>query len=364
MRKFASSLKLVFTTWPIRPWPLVVVLTLFQVLVNFAIVIATARAIGRRPTPLEIYATMPALAYGIIFGLAVLFSVRKLSALKPRWSSVIYWLGAVLFGVSMGFARLLSLNDYSPEYWRDSNSFVRIFIATSILYLTVHISLGVSSLKLAEQAKAAELARASLEIQRGKLISAQEDVRRQIADFLHDRLQSDLVLLGMQMQRFTEKLGDQNRSVAQAYIDEIERIRQFDIRSVSKQLAPELSGISIKPALEDLAAPYSSVMKIELKIDEQGKLSQTAKLACYRIVEQALLNSAKHGKADQVSIEIRERVGTVEILVSNNGEPVSKSPVAGAGFAIVDNWVAQFDGRWSISSDQGRTNLAALLKLK
>ena len=361
MTAMFSQFRLILKPWPIRTIPLAVFITLFQVLVNFAIVIATARASGRWVQPIQILSTVPSILLGLFFGIAVLWTLRTISHWKPKYAAVIYWLGSLVFGFSMGFARFLAINDYTPEYWKDPASWVRIFVVSILLYLTVHISLGVASMKLQQQVNAAEAARTSLEIQRGKLISAQEDVRRQIADFLHDRLQSDLVLLGMQMQRSVEKLGEQERSIAQAYIDEIERIRQFDVRNVAKQLVPELDGPSFRPALDDLIGRYSKAISITATVQEQGGLARTPKLAAYRIVEQALLNAAKHASAKHVQIEIQEQGNQLKLVVRNDGAPLPDKPVAGAGMAIVEDWVAQLGGSWGLSSIGGWTELNVVL---
>lgn len=361
MNKFVDHLKLIVKPWPLRPLPVLSLLGLFQFLVNFAIVAATARALGVWATPQEYVATLPSIIISSAMGFALIWTLQKVTVLKPKFTDIIYWFGAALFGVTMAVARYLSINDSTPEFWIDIQSSVRIFIATTLLYLIVHISLGVASMKLAEQANAAESARASLEVQRGKLISAQEDVRRQIADFLHDHLQSDMVLLGMQMQKFIEKLGEQDKSVAQAYIDEIERIRQFDVRSVSKQLTPELTGPTLRPALEDLTSRYAKVMTIRIDLLEKGKLTQPLKLASYRIIEQALLNAAKHANAKKVDIIIQELSDELKISVKNDGQAVAELPVAGAGFAIIEDWVSQYGGTWSLESQDDLTQLKVSL---
>lgn len=350
-----------FRPWPIRPLPMAVFLTLFQLLVNFAVVIAIARAQGQFVTPAELLATLPSLVLAFVFALLSLWGLKKLQQLRPQFSWLIYLMAPFVFGTAMAAARKLATNDFTPDYWRDPSSLVRVFAVSILLFLTVHVTLGVTSLRLEEQVRQAQAAKASLEIQRGKLISAQEDVRRQIADFLHDKLQSDLVLLGMQMQRSVEKLGEQERSIAQAYIDEIERIRQFDVRNVSRQLVPELDGLSLKPALDDLFSRYSKVFKVSLAIFETGELDTAEKLACYRIIEQALLNAAKHASPENVEVRVSEGQAQTEIVVRNDGKPLPEVPTAGAGFAIIDEWVRQFHGEWSITSDAGFTELRVLL---
>lgn len=351
-----------FRAWPIRPFALAILLSLFQLLVNSAIVIATARAAGRFSSFGEIFVTFPSVFLGFAFGFSSLWITKMLSDKFPGFKTVTYWLGAVAFGASLATARYLSITDQTPEFWKDPASWWRIFFAAILVYLTVHISLGLANRKLASQVTEANAAKTALEIQRRRLISAQEDVRRQIADFLHDRLQSDLVLLGIQMQRSIENLGPEEKAIARAYIDEIERIRQFDVRSVSRQLAPELDGPSLKPALEELLTRYSKAFRYSIQITERGDLDSRLKLGVYRILEQGLLNSAAHAKANEVSVSVEETETEVVVKLVSNGEPLPANLSPGAGFAIFDEWTSSFSGNWAITATPLGTELVARLK--
>lgn len=340
---------------------LAILISLIQTLINSAIVIASARQEDRFANLTEIYATMPSVILGFIASLSTLSLAKFLTERFPAKRVLVYWFGAVAFGSGLAFARVLAINDLTPEYWKDPVSWWRMFTASILFYITIHVSLGVANAKLTEQVKIAQAANEALELQRGRLISAGEDVRRQIADFLHDRLQSDLVLLGMQMQRSIEKLNPEDKSVALAYIDEIERIRQFDVRSVSRQLAPELDGPSLRPPLEELLGRYEKAFKCNLDLRETGNLAKQIKLACYRIVEQALLNAAKHASAKQVWVRVQEREHEVEISIENDGAPLPEKLTPGAGFAIFDDWSKQHGGSWNITNDSTGTRLVARL---
>jgi glucose-6-phosphate-specific signal transduction histidine kinase len=149
--------------------------------------------------------------------------------------------------------------------------------------------------------------------------------------------------------------------VAQAYIDEIERIRQFEVRNVSQQLAPEFAGPYFSPALNNLVTRYAKVMKINLDINEHGQLPETLRLACYRIVEQALLNAATHAAATEVTVHVREHVHELSIRVINNGKGLVQKPVAGAGFATIDEWVSQHSGTWKLGTVEEKTELSVSL---
>lgn len=352
----------VFKTWPIRPWPLTAIMTLVVFMVNLAGFSSPVVENWNWVRGGEFLATLPSVFLSFAFCLVFLWAGLKLSERYKKQATLIYWAWGVGLGFLITLARVVTINDKTPEVWNYLNSSIRITVSTLVLYLIVHVSLGITGQRLAEQVRVAELARQSLEIQRGKLISAQEDVRRQVADFLHDRLQSDLVLLGMQLQGFIANLNEHDRSVAQAYIDEIERIRQFEVRGVSQQLAPEFAGPYFAPAINNLVARYSKAIKIDLDITEHGKLPELLRLACFRIIEQALLNAAKHAGATEVTVAVTELDSELIIRVTNNGDKLAPQPVAGAGFATIDEWVGQYSGTWNLSSQGDKTELLVSLQ--
>lgn len=356
-----GMMALIFRAWPIRPLAMTVLLLIVQILVNLVIVSAAAREVGVWVTPERVFATLPSTVFSFAFSFVLLTSLRAVSDRFPKYFGLVYILGGPLFGLVIALARQLTINDETPEYWSDPQSSIKIFGVSMVTFYVVHATFGITNLRLADQVAAAEAAKKSLEVQRGRLISAQEDVRREIADFLHDRLQADLVLLGMQMQSSIEKLGEKEQAIARAYVEEIERIRQFDVRNISKQLAPELDGPSFKPVLEDLIGRYREAMRIELELTELGNVSAQMKLACYRIIEQALLNAATHAAAKVVEIKVTESIRGLAIEVRNDGAAILEPLRPGAGFATIEDWVLQYKGSWSISSDAGFTTLLANL---
>lgn len=361
MTQRLGMMALIFRAWPIRPLAMSVLLIIAQLMVNLAIVSAAAREVGVWVTPERVFATIPSILFSFAFSFILLTALRVASDRLPKFLGLIYILSGPLFGFAIALARQLTLNDATPEYWSDPQSSIRIFSVTMVVFYVVHATFGITNLRLADQVATAEAAKKSLEVQRGRLISAQEDVRREIADFLHDRLQADLVLLGMQMQSSIEKLGEKEQAIARAYVEEIERIRQFDVRKISKQLAPELDGPSFRPVLEDLISRYREVMEIELLLTELGHTSPQMKLACYRIIEQALLNAATHAAAKVVEIKVAESDKGLAIEIRNDGTSISEPLSPGAGFATIEDWVLQYQGSWSISSNDGFTTLLANL---
>jgi two-component sensor histidine kinase len=52
---------------------------------------------------------------------------------------------------------------------------------------------------------------------------------------------------------------------------------------------------------------------------------------------------------------------SIEITITNDGQPLPQSPEPGTGTAIIEAWVSRYDGNWTLSSESGATVLRALL---
>lgn len=348
MRGTLNQLGEIFRAWPIRPLPLAILQATLILLTNSTVLVALALSEDRDFVMMELVTLIPSVVLGFFIALSALLTFRYLSLRFERLAGLFYWLGALSFGLSTTVAREITAGEASLVSWSDPRVGLGSFIGPIVVYLVFNVSAGLVNQRLVKQVELAQAANAALETQRNRVISAGEDARKQVADFLHDRLQSDLVLLGLQMQRSLDRFGPDGKPVAKAFIEEIERIRQVDVRNISKQLAPELDGPSLKPAIEDLLERYQKVLKTSIEITETGELLRSVKLACYRIIEQAVLNASKHGAASQVEVKLTEFESFVEIQVWNDGHPLPPNPSPGTGFAVFDDWTEQHRGNWEI----------------
>ena len=361
MKRMLEKLGEVFRPWPIRPMPLAILVNVVTLLTNSAVILAVALSEKRAFRVSDVLPIIPTSVVGFFFALTTLWTFSYLSQRYKRFCAWFYWLGAAAFWFSITAARFITQGERTPESWSDPRLLVGSFIGLLALYLTFSVSAGMANQKLEREIELVQASKTALEAQRKRVISAGEDAQKQVADFLHDRLQSDLVLLGLQMQGSMDRFGPAGRPVAQAFIEEIERIRQFDVRNISKQLAPELDGPSLRPAVGDLLERYQKVLKTTVDIAETGRLLQRIKLASYRIIEQAVLNASQNAAASQVDVKFTEFEGFVEIRVWNDGEPLTSNPSPGTGFAVFEDWTKEHRGNWEIRPSGSGTELFATL---
>ena len=357
--KILKTLKLAFSPWPFKPIAVTTVTTAFLFMVVTAVVVSLSEqsGVGARGQNASWIFAMAVLCFVIGYGVLLLGNLvaKKLKNIY----ALVYHATAIAFSSSTVWVREILTSDTAPDYWQDPISKIRLFVVVIFLFYFLHAAFGISNFRIAEEAKQAKEAKAALEVQRGRLIDSQEQTRKEIADFLHDRLQSDLVVLGIQINRATESMPVESREVLKAFVEEIERIRQIDVREASRALAPELDGPGIAPALNDLSRQYLSVFDVKVQVAQRDKITEQQRLAIYRIVEQALLNAAKHGSPTNIEIIVNIQNDLIEIWVTNDGRELARQLVAGAGFAIIDAWVSQYRGQWTVKKVDKNTTLWA-----
>ena len=195
-----------------------------------------------------------------------------------------------------------------------------------------------------------------LESDREELVNSDEELRRQTSQFLHDRVQSDLMVVGMKLRSISGKSSAEVEGVIDLAIARLERTRTSDLRNLVQILAPNFEADSLSQALANLTSTYQPSMSIAMSITEATeKLDSKVLLGIFRIVEQSLLNSLVHGPANRVDIKIEtNHRGITDVLVSDDGPGATfENVTSGAGTAVIDSWVGILQGKKTISTQPG-----------
>ena len=187
-----------------------------------------------------------------------------------------------------------------------------------------------------------------------QLIDSDEDIRTHASQLLHDRIQSKLMLAGAKLTRISEMLSDEGKLGIQPVIKELEQIRSIDVRKVSQLLTPNLAGEGLIGSCENLFSEYQPEVTFTLNIfQEIEKASEEIKLSLYRIIEQAVTNSIKHGPAHKVVISLaRTSNGEVILEVSDDGPGVDTMK-SGTGTIIIDAWISKLGAKKEIKTSPG-----------
>ena len=195
-----------------------------------------------------------------------------------------------------------------------------------------------------------------LRSERSLLLAAEEQVRAQASQTLHNDIQAALLRAVVRLEDVRDDLDEENRQRFDQSIAEIEAVREERVRALGRVLSPNISDVGLLQALEELGALYAGVMAIEFVFPEEIQErfhplggERELDLALYRIAEQALLNSLKHGRAMKVRLKLAI-VGPEATRMTIEADGASPTPDAdaGTGTATINAWIDAVGGSWAL----------------
>jgi signal transduction histidine kinase len=187
-----------------------------------------------------------------------------------------------------------------------------------------------------------------------QLIDSDEEIRTHASQLLHDRIQSKLMLSGAKLTRVSEVLSEEGKLGILPIIKELEQIRSIDVREVSQLLTPNLASEGLIGSCENLCREYQPEITFTIEISQEvEELEEETKLGLYRITEQGVVNSIKHGPAKNISISIKKFSSSDLVLEVKDDGPGAKEDSSGTGTVVIDAWISKLGGRKEIESKLG-----------
>lgn len=342
--------------WPLRAW----VGFWGAGAVNLIAGLSVQRAVVTARPFAEIPRVMLPIAMGAgAFALYLVLAARLTSKRTPR--HLLAYLVVILGGTVIAALVTYAINRLFGIAGVDEARFLpfqalRMWVWTVFLLAVA----GVTVRRLSRQTEIAERALAlSLEQQAVMLVN-EERSRRQIALLLHDRVQAGLMTACLELRMAIAPDADVDRARIDGIIARLDDIRGMDVRHAARTLSPDLANIDLRTALQELARIYEPGMRTSIEIASSitgadASIPADHLLACYRILEQALLNAAVHGGATQCSLTMgRASDGRLTLSLVDNGRGLPASgQTAGFGSTIIDSWCRVLGGSWILESAQG-----------
>ncbi|MBL4767314.1 MAG: cache domain-containing protein [Rhodobacteraceae bacterium] len=204
------------------------------------------------------------------------------------------------------------------------------------------------------------LADAKLKELTQRVFDAQEEERGRVARELHDGISQILVgvrfTLDNARRRLTKGDNDGARLPLEKGFDNL-GIAISEIRRISRDLRPGvLDDLGLGPAIKALADNFSERTGIVTKFETavfRNRLDPDAKIALYRIAQEAFTNIERHSGATRVSVLLRgNRQGAIMRIADNGqGLPTGRNnPGAGMGLRNMQERIEQLDGSLTILS--------------
>lgn len=360
--------------WPLRPlWQFVLIATVQNYGINERLLVlilpeyiadANLVFLGDSLAKISFSILMAVVVVAAQWGLYRLSTARHSTQSFPAYIAMIVLGALVASGLLGGFA-VLDGEDVP----------VMIFVGMTIHYLAllviVHTSIGVIGSQMSTSAARAVDALAKLSTQERRFVASEERARRIAAEFLHDRVQADLLVIAIELRRVGESAPPEIASQIASITEVVESVRVSEVRDTSRMLSPMVQSTGLSSALTMLVHRWRDAMQVSLDVDpdvapepfkEQANPAESGDpdraLGIYRIIEQALLNAAAHGQARQVQVSVSRRrsggVDGIRVHVSDDGVGFTPGDVVdGGGSAISEVWARLLGGEWSVQSKPG-----------
>lgn len=154
-----------------------------------------------------------------------------------------------------------------------------------------------------------------------QLAVAEERERREIAEFLHDRIGQNLALVKLRLRALAKNRPDTAEPLAPVddLVDEI----ISDARSLTADLGtPLLYELGLSEALGSLVRRFEDVHGISARFedDERDKpLDEAASLTVYKAVQELLHNIVKHAEASLVVVRMQRSGSSLVVQVIDRG---------------------------------------------
>ncbi len=195
-----------------------------------------------------------------------------------------------------------------------------------------------------------------------RVMAAQEEERRRIARDLHDEIGQSLTSLIVGLRVLTEAPEAGLACEGAAALRDIAAATYDEVRRLARGLRPAmLDDLGLVPALERYILDYAEAHGLAVDFRPAGlgagRLPEAVETALYRILQEALTNTAKHAAARQVRVVLSQDGGTVRAVVEDDGrgfdgEALPRS--GGVGLSGIRERAALLGGSVAITSRPGR----------
>ena len=205
-----------------------------------------------------------------------------------------------------------------------------------------------------------------------RVFDAQEEERGRVARELHDGISQTLVGIRYALDVTRRQLGLNKREVPKTLDQGIEGLASAiqEIRSISRDLRPGvLDDLGLGPALKTLTDDFTARTGMTSEFSTvvfRNRLDADAKIALYRIAQEALTNIERHADASHVKLSLRgDRRGAI-LTISDNGQGLEEgrkqaetSPRGGIGLRNMQERMEQLNGTFTVTSGSKGTTVQA-----
>lgn len=223
---------------------------------------------------------------------------------------------------------------------------------------------GERTADLAASRQAQERNEEQLHTLTGRILTAQEEERRRIAQDLHDDVNQRLALLMLELQGIDRRLDPLSPHVQEGVRNVLKGLEELsdDVRYMAYRFHPSiLDDLGLKAALQRLLDDFSSRSGVKALFVHQPidhTLDKTAATALYRVVQECLSNIARHAKATRVEVEVTVEDERVAVMVCDDGMGFDQMAInraaSGLGLLNMRERLLAVQGSCEVESSPGK----------
>jgi len=213
---------------------------------------------------------------------------------------------------------------------------------------------------------------ASLQTLAGRLIQAQEEEQRRIAQELHDDLGQRVTLLALGLEELRNRLAQNGQDTSELASDLHRKADELatDIHNLSRHLySPKLEFLGLHSALRRLCENISLQQHISTTFHAEElptNLPRGLELCIFRVAQEALNNMIKHSNSLEAFVELTRAGDTIVLKVKDLGIGFdSATAKGGIGLSTMRERLRRFGGELFVESIPGKgTAITAKVNLE
>jgi len=190
------------------------------------------------------------------------------------------------------------------------------------------------------------------------IIITQEEERKRIAQDLHDDISSKLNVINLNANLLKDGnlSPEEYLSVNEGILDVTDKTLESARKIAHNLLPPILAQFGLKDAIEELADTFNNSKKINIEyniIYPKNHLSAQNELHLFRITQELINNSIRHGKANNCAIHINYNYKKLQFNYKDDGLGFNAKNLEnkkGLGIKNIESRVSILNGIFEIES--------------
>ena len=196
-------------------------------------------------------------------------------------------------------------------------------------------------------------AHAALTASRARIVTTADDARSRLERDLHDGAQQRLVSLALQLRSVEANVPPELGSLKEQISDAVADLNaaSADLQELARGIHPAiLSKGGLGPALKMLARRCTIPVTLHLELD--APIAESAEVAAYYVVAEAITNASRHAHASGIDIDARIDGSDLVLSIRDDGVGGADSGNGSGLIGLIDR-VEALSGHLRIASPPG-----------